>query len=157
MRLRVLLTTTLLVLGAQVGTAHAQYPPSEGSGSVSRSTVESGGTVEFCGDGFEPDSEVIITDNGDEVRTVTANADGEFCTTLTLTGAGTHVLAGTGTAAGGGQRVVTATVTVVSAAGLPRTGSGNTIPGVMIGLSLVAGGLAALYAAQRRRGMALTV
>jgi LPXTG-motif cell wall-anchored protein len=141
----------LLAILGLAGTASAQYPPSTGTGTVSRSTVESGGTVEFCGDGFEPGSEVIIEDNGTEVGTATADGDGEFCITLTLTGAGTHLLTGTGTGAAGEVRVVSATVTVVAAGGLPRTGSDTILPAVGIGVLLAALGTVLVLAVRRRR------
>jgi LPXTG-motif cell wall-anchored protein len=146
----------LLALVGLGGAASAQpYPPSEGTGVVSKTTVESGGTVEFCGDGFAPDSEVIIEDNGTEVGTVVTDENGEFCVTLTLTGAGTHVLTATGVGAGGEDRVVTATVTVVAAGGLPRTGSDTILPAIGIGLGLVTLGTGLVYTVRRQRSRGL--
>jgi LPXTG-motif cell wall-anchored protein len=146
----------LLALVGLGGTASAQpYPPSEGEGSVSRTTVEPGGTVEFCGDGFAPDTEVVIRDNGEVVETVTTDENGEFCVTLTLEEVGTHVLTGTGIGAEGEVRTVTATVTVVAAGGLPATGSNTILPAIGVGLGLVTLGTFLLYAVRRQRARGL--
>jgi LPXTG-motif cell wall-anchored protein len=154
MSLRRATTVALFALLALVGlgtAASAQpYPPSEGQGTVSRSRVEPGGTVEFCGDGFAPGAEIIISDNGEQVGTVTANDDGEFCVTLTLEEVGTHVLTGTGVGAEGEARTVTATV-VVAAAGLPATGSNTILPAIGVGLGLVTLGTFLIYAVRRQR------
>lgn len=158
MSLRRATTVALFALLALVGlgtAASAQpYPPSQGEGTVSRSRIAPGESVEFCGDGFAPDTEVVITDNGEVVDTVTTNADGEFCVTLTLEEPGTHVLAGTGTGADGEVRTVTATV-VVAAAGLPATGSNTILPAIGVGLALVTIGTFLIYAVRRRRGHGL--
>ena len=141
----------LLALVGLGGTASAQpYPPEEGEGTVSRTTVEPGGSVEFCGDGFAPGSPVEVADNGDVVDVVDADDSGEFCITLTLEEAGTHVLSGTGINDFGEPRTVTATVTV-AAGGLPATGSDTILPAIGVGLGLVTFGTFLLYAVRRRR------
>lgn len=140
---------TLVGLGSS---ASAQpYPPSEDEGTVNRSTVEAGGSVIFCGDGFAPGSTVTILVDEEVEGTRTADAEGEFCTTITLDEPGTYELSGVGVDADGGARVVTATVTVVAAGGLPRTGSDSTLPAIGIGLGLVTAGTGLVYAVRRQR------
>jgi LPXTG-motif cell wall-anchored protein len=149
----------LLSLVGLGSSAWAQpYPPSTGEGTVSRTTVEPGGSVEFCGDEFAPETEVEIADNGEVVGTTTTDEGGEFCATVTLEEVGTHVLTGTGTGADGEVRVVTATVTVVAAGGLPATGSNTILPAIGVGLGLVTLGTFLIYAVrrQRARGLATT-
>ena len=97
-------------------------------GSVSSGTIVSGGTVEFCGDGFAPDTEISIAVGGDAIGTVTTDADGAFCVDVVLNGAGTRVLTATGVGADGGVRIVRATVIVTSTAAAPiRSGGGGVV------------------------------
>jgi LPXTG-motif cell wall-anchored protein len=142
----------LLALFGLGGTASAQYTDTEGNGTVSSGTVSSGGSVTFCGDGFAPNSEVDIAVDGEVIGTVTTDADGEFCTTVTLTGAGSHTITGVGVGANGGTRTVTAVVTVV-AGGLPRTGSDSILPAIGLGLALVALGTGLVYGVRRQRAL----
>jgi LPXTG-motif cell wall-anchored protein len=146
----------LLALFGLGGTASAQdpYQPTTGAGTVSSGTVSAGGTVTFCGAGFAPNTDVDIAVGDTVIDTVETDADGEFCIEITLTGAGTVVLTGTGVGANGEVRVVTAVVTVVAAGGLPRTGSDSILPAIALGLGLVALGTGLVYGVRRQRAMA---
>lgn len=166
------LAATLVALvgvALPAGAATLQYPPpAGGGGGTSSGTVVSGGTVTFTGSGFTPSSTVVITVNGVQVATTTADTSGSFSTPVTLTGSGTQVLAATGTAPGGGLQVVSASVQVLAASvtnsgttsgttsgtsgtALPRTGSDVLVPGLALGGGLVVVGSMAVAVASRRR------
>lgn len=158
-----------LLTPAAMSTASAvgPYPPptAEGSGSVSESRVEAGGCVTFSGTGFEPNTAVVIRDNGRYVATVRADSNGDFSYRICF-GAGAkrgkHTLTGTGAGAGGsGELTVTAVVTVTGVSQRPGDNGGDNGGGIPFtgftgsgialgGIALVAAGSALLIASERR-------
>jgi len=146
-------TLTILLGMALAPAAAAQYPPTSSSGRVTAGRVEPGGCVTFSGDGFEPGTDVTVTDNDTEVRTVQATDTGAFSTSVCPTVLGVHILRGTGTGANGGERTVTAEVTVVES--LSATGASNVLPTLGAGATLVALGSGLAYLARRRRRVVL--
>lgn len=167
-----------LFLLAFTGVAGAQYAT---VGGVSDANPSPGETITFTGGGFQPGSQVTIVLGNQTVRTVTADAQGNFAASVTIPcdfPAGPTTLRGTGTAAGGGALTVTANITVsgdpvgacvgadagargglpqTDGAGLPRTGSASTTPLVAAGVGLILIGSVAVAAARRRRSATGTV
>lgn len=108
----------------------APYPPptAEGSGSVSQSRVEAGGCVTFSGTGFEPNTAVVIRDNGKFYGTVRTDSQGSFTTQVCFDASakrGKHTLTGTGAAEGGGALTVTAVVFITGVSQRPGDGDGG--------------------------------
>jgi LPXTG-motif cell wall-anchored protein len=146
-----------LFFGASLApAANAQYPPTQGNGRVTKSTVAPGGCVTFSGDGFAPSTTVTVTDNGKTVTTVTTSLTGTFSVEVCPEVLGVHNIRGTGKNPVGGTRVVVAQVTVTRS-GLPRTGSNTTIPAIGIGAALVLLGAGIVFAFRRRRHPALVL
>ncbi len=171
-----------LFLLAFTGVAGAQYTA---VGGVSDANPNPGETISFTGSGFQPGSQVTVVLGNQTVRTVTADAQGNFVASVTIPcdfPAGPTTLQGTGTAAAGGTQTVTAAITVsgdpVAACvgagaagglprtdgalprtdgGLPRTGSASTTPLVAAGVGLILIGSVAVAAARRRRSATGTV
>ena len=122
MNLRSALGTLVLVLtlGAAVPAAQAQYPPTVGSGRVTRSELKQCQCTLFTGDGFEPGSSVLILDRGPDgiarpLGTATVDHKGEFRFKACFDendDEGTHRLLARGTGANGAPREVSATVRV---------------------------------------------
>lgn len=149
--------------------ATAQYPPTVGNGAVNRSTVKQCQCVQFSGDGFEPGSQVTITDNGVVVARVTADSQGRFRHRVCFderSAQGEHELRGSGTNPSGGAHVVRAVVTVRGDTcfrrgdevndesefrEFPATGAGTTVPALLLGFGLVATGSGVVFLARRRR------
>jgi hypothetical protein len=148
--------------------AAQQYPPDEKSIAASDTTPCPGGATTITGQGFDAGSTVTLTlDDTTTLGTPTVGADGTFgieVTIPTTTATGQHTIKATGT---GITAAITATVnvvpceattttTMVPGGGLPRTGSGSTMPLVRAGLVLAAiGGVLLAIAAKRRRRAAL--
>lgn len=156
-RLAALIAVAAAALFVSAGTASAAYTPTTSTGTVSSATVALGGTVNFCGGGFAANSAVDIAVDDAAVGSTTADASGNFCFSVTISSAGTHVLSATGVNADGGTNVVTATVLGVSGAAagggavLPRTGSDlGTQLWIGAGLLALGAGLVALSVARRR-------
>ena len=163
-----LVVATVFVSPAAALAQTRGYVAEVGSGQVSQGTVGPGGTVEFCGDGFAPGSTVTVADEGVVIATGTADGSGALCVTVTLTGAGTHVLTMTGLTEAGNPRTVTAAVRVLAATAaapvrsssgsgsgsgnLARTGAEGTATQVWAGIGLLGlgGGLVALTVSRRR-------
>ena len=122
MRLRSALGAVVVALavGAVAPTAAAQYPPTVGSGRVTRSEMKQCQCTQFSGDGFEPGSTVVVVDVGPDgverpVGTATADSKGAFKLKVCLdenTPEGEHTLVGRGTTPSGGLREVRANVRV---------------------------------------------
>lgn len=178
----VALATAALFVSA--GSAAAEYTPSTEQGATSQSTVSEGGAVVFSYDGgdFLPGSRVtisvtyntnvgggpgssglVLAPRTGVVGSTTANASGNFSTTVELTQAGLATLTASGAARDGGTLNVVTTVRVLasgsaagSAAGagsaaLPRTGSElGTQLWIGAGLLALGAGLVALSVARRR-------
>ncbi|HYO17885.1 MAG TPA: hypothetical protein VES02_04365 [Dermatophilaceae bacterium] len=159
-RLGASLTAILGVIIAMVafsGPANAAYGD-QPTTSVSDQTPAAGSSLTFCGSGFQPGETVtIVLDNGTTYPSVTADAAGDFCTTIVLGASlsGTHTLTATGTTSG-----ITASTTIqvlgVSAnagptgGGLAFTGAAVIGIGALGGLLLVGGGMI-LFATRRRK------
>lgn len=145
------LTALTMLLSLALGApAQAQYEPEVGNGTVTKSQPKKGECITFSGDGFLPGTTVTITDNGANLGTATAGADGGFDFEYCASVLGVHILKGDGADNDGGTRSVVATVTVLGA-GLSVTGSGTTMPALLIGVGLVATGSGALAFGLRRR------
>ena len=164
----VLLTCGLFLftpMAVTAASADSPYPPptAQGSGSVSPSRVQAGGCVTFTGTGFEPNTVVVIRDNGHVVGTARADSNGKFTKRVCFGASaqrGRHILTGTGSGAGGGELVVSATVFIMGVSqrpggaggGLPFTGfegSGIALGGIL----LVGVGSALLLETERRHRM----
>jgi hypothetical protein len=93
------------------------------------------------------------------VASTTVGAASTFSIRVTLNKVGLNVLTGTGVDPAGNPRVVTADVTVAAAvaapasesSSLPFTGSSVIIPGLIIGLTMMAGGFLLLTTVRSRR------
>ena len=148
-------------LAVFVGPAVAQaqsYPPSGESLTVSDSRVVVGESITISGGGADPGATVRFILHSDPVSlgSTTADSSGNFSAAVTIpsgTSAGTHTI----TAVSNG--VTLATISVVVAAGssgssssgdLPFTGS-STLPGIGIGVGLIALGSSLLLLSRRRR------
>ena len=121
----------LVLLGGGAAPALAEdYPlPTHGQGKVDKTRVVAGECVIFSGDGFKPGTPLTITDDGTEVATTTADANGEFSTQVcfsTTARLGRHVLMAEGIGANGAARDVTATTTVVGASSTRPPPGGST-------------------------------
>jgi hypothetical protein len=157
-RVLAVLAASIALSGATASAALAEYPPSDGSGAVSATTVSAGGHVVFTGGGFEPGSDVTISVNDAvyatstanvvetaalsrsssvhvttaayvrNAATVTAGATSAFSVEVTLQTVGANVLTGTGVDPSGATRVVTAKVTVHEATGTPAVDKGSNLP-----------------------------
>lgn len=138
------------------------YGPTSGGGTVSDSSVAPGGSVQFCGQGFQGGTDITVTVDGDQVTTTTADDDGSFCVKVTLpSAAGSYVVMGSGLGANGEVRTVSSTVQVLAAGAnggtggsdLPRTGSEiGTQLWIAGGLLAFGAGLVALTVVRRRDG-----
>ncbi|MDX6202212.1 MAG: hypothetical protein QOJ83_1712 [Frankiales bacterium] len=93
------------------------------------------------------------------VASTTVGAASTFSIRVTLNKVGLNVLTGSGVDPAGNPRVVTADVTVAAAvaapasesSSLPFTGSSVIIPGLIIGLTMMAGGFLLLTTVRSRR------
>lgn len=110
-----------ITLGTALPAAHAQYPPTVGSGRVTRSELKQCQCTQFSGSGFEPGTAVTIVDRGPNgiervVGTTTADAKGDFKFKVCFdekSEQGSHTLIARGIdAETGGAREVRATVHV---------------------------------------------
>lgn len=119
-------------------------------------TVVRGETVDVAGEGCAPGAEVIVTwDDGTVLGTFTADANGDFVTTITVPSnatLGVHLVTAT---CGDVEQFINVNVLAetVNAGGdtLARTGSSNTGPLVGIGAAALVLGGAFLYGARRPR------
>jgi 5'-nucleotidase len=146
-----------VVVGPAV--AHAQdYPPVSEDLTVSDSTVVPGQSITISGSGAEPNSTVSIYLFSAPILlgTTTADGDGTFSATVTIPAGvspGTHTLR----AIQGGEVLASVALVVVgsgsggsSGSDLPFTG-GTTLPGIGIGVGLIAVGSTLLLLSRRRR------
>ena len=91
-----------------------------------------------------------------------ATSSASFKVRITMDKVGTYTLTGAGVGPAGNAHVVTATVTVIPAAAtkatndstLPFTGSSVLVPGLIIGLTMVAGGFVLLTSVRSRKATA---
>lgn len=121
-RLRNAIGTLVLALtmGAAVPAAHAQYPPTVGSGRVTRSEFKQCQCTQFSGEGFAPGSTVVVVDRGPDGKerrlgTAVADAQGRFKFKACLdehAAEGEHTLIGRGEQPDGKRREVRANVRV---------------------------------------------
>jgi LPXTG-motif cell wall-anchored protein len=119
-------------------------------------TVVRGETVDIKGDGCAPGSTVTVTfDDGTVLGTFTADANGEFITTITIPSnatLGEHLITAT---CGDVQQFLKVNVlgeaVDINDGTLPRTGSSNTGPLVGIGAAAVVLGAAFVYGSRRPR------
>jgi hypothetical protein len=109
----------LIALGSQV--VLAQYEPT-GTLGLSGGNPPPGGQLTVSGDGFAPNSQVLITIESDPVllATVTTDASGAFETQVTIPAgfSGAHRIVATGTDPAGSVRVLASAITV-QASGVP--------------------------------------
>ena len=120
-------------------------------------TVVRGETVDVSGEGCAPGAEVTVTfDDGTVLGTFTADANGDFTTTITIpkdATLGVHLVTAT---CGDVEQfinvnVLAESVNTVDDGTLARTGSSNTGPLVGIGAAAIVLGGAFLYGARRPR------
>lgn len=167
-RVLAVLAASVAVSGATATAALAEYPPTGTAGSVSATTVTSGGHVVFSGGGFKPGSGVTIEVNGAVYSTAKASTietaalgsstsvhfsnaayvrnaaaaavrSASFSVDVTLETAGKNVLTGSGVDPAGNPREISATVTVSKATGTPAPSAGSSLP--FTGSSIVIPGL----------------
>jgi LPXTG-motif cell wall-anchored protein len=156
-----LIVALFLTLGASA--AHAQYDPDEGPLDTS-GTATPGGSINISGACYAPNADIEISVGGTVVKTVKADADGRFSTSVTIpaNASGSVVIKATGLTTDGATCVLSTTVTV-SAAGttarsttsggtrLPVTGTEVTPGFVITAVVLLAVGAAMVLIARRRR------
>jgi hypothetical protein len=149
-------------LAVLVGPAVAQaqdYPPAGDSLTVSDSVVVPGQSLTVSGGGAGPGAKVDIFIYSERVLLASTNADsdGQYSASVTIPASidpGTHVIR----AISGGEILSAVEVTVAGSGGaaadsdgdLPFTGAG-TLPGIGIGVGLIALGSTLLLASRRRR------
>jgi LPXTG-motif cell wall-anchored protein len=131
-----------------------EYPPSGENLTVSDSRVVRGQSITISGGGAEPGATVEILIAGQVVATTTADEDGNFSATFTIP-AGLEVGTYTITAVSNGVVLSTLEVVVTGSGSttsgdLPFTGS-STLPGIGIGIGLIALGSSLLLLSRRRR------
>jgi hypothetical protein len=148
--------------------AAQQYPPNQCSLALSVSVAVPGETIisssANCSSGFTAGATVTITLESVPVQlaTVTADANGQFSTPITIPGnaeLGPHTVVATGQGANGSTLSISAGLTLVSGAegargaarggALPFTGS-DSLPLVWIALALLTVGTALVLAVRRR-------
>jgi hypothetical protein len=115
--------------------------------SVSDATLSCpGDDFTLTGEGFDPNTEVSITFDGDQLASVTTDSDGNFSATITApeAAAGSHTV----TASGGGESA-SATVTCVAEGAVAFTGRDISMGLILLAGLIVAGGTA--LALGRRR------
>jgi hypothetical protein len=147
----------IIAMVAFSGPANAAYGD-QPTTSVSDQTPAAGSSLTFCGSGFQSGETVTITlDNSTKYPSVTADAAGDFCTTIVLGASlsGTHTLTATGTTSG-----ITSSTTIKvlavganaapTTSGLAFTGATAIGIGALGGLVLVGGGMI-LFATRRRK------
>ena len=145
-----------------------QYPPGKCQLRLSRSVVPAGEAVGVAGAGFASSSSVRLGLGAASLGTAAADSDGSFSRDVTVpanTQPGVYEVTATGPGASGGTQVLGASLTVVGAGAttaggsrgqptegaLPRTGSSNAAPLVLVGALFLAVGAAAVVTARRRR------
>lgn len=157
-----LIVACFILLGAAA--AGAQYDPDEGPLDVS-GTATPGGSVTISGACYAANAEIEITVDGAVVKTVRADADGRFSTSVTVPGnaSGTIVIRAAGLTADGATCVLSSTVSVSGAGAtaarssgssgtrLPVTGTEVTPGFVITAIVLVAVGAGMVLIARRRR------
>jgi LPXTG-motif cell wall-anchored protein len=181
-KLAVLVAIATAALFVSAGSASAEYTPTTEQGTTSRSTVTEGGTVAFSYDGgdFVPGTPITISvtyhnnvgggagssglmlaPHTAVVGSTTADANGNFETTVELTEPGLATLTASGAARDGGTLNVVTQVRVLAAgsaagagtgsAALPRTGSDiGTQLWIGAGLLALGASLVALTVARKR-------
>jgi len=118
---------------------------------VNPSTIVAGASVTFTGGGCAAATNVAVSLNGTSLGSTTSDSKGNFSAPVTIpsgTPTGTQTLTASCLDPSGNPLTVTATVTVVLAASLPRTGT-NVGEYVGIALALIALGSAAAFGAHR--------
>jgi hypothetical protein len=163
------LTGCVVLAAVFAAPARAQvYPPNQCSLALSVSAAIPGQTIiagsANCSPGFSAGATVEITLESDPVHlaTVTADADGQFSTPVTIPGdaaPGAHSVVATGQGASGSTPTIRAGLTVMSgtagaraegaAGALPFTGS-DSLPLVWIALALLTVGTTFVLAVRRR-------
>ncbi len=147
-------------LAVFVGPAVAQaqsYPPSGESLTVSDSRVVLGQSITIEGGGADPGATVTIVLHSDPITlgSTTADGSGNFSATVAIpsgVSAGTHTI----TAVSNGVTLASVSIVVAGSTGssssgdLPFTGS-STLPGIGIGVGLIALGSSLLLLSRRRR------
>ena len=148
--------------------AVADYPaPSSLPASVSAGTAVQGESVTFTAGGFTPGTTVAVMDNGAQVGTATADANGVFVLAVTVANCGANSLTATGVGDNGPVSVSaavqgvsctnpastgpSATAGRPTATALPRTGNSLAVPGALTGTALVLLGGTAVVVSRRRR------
>jgi hypothetical protein len=127
--------------------------------SVSNQNPVAGSSVTFCGQGFLPGETVAIALDTTTEASVTANASGDFCTTVVLgaTLTGTHTLTAVGVTSGRTSstqvRIATAQASAGTTGGLAFTGAAVIGIGALGGLLLI-GGATMVLAGRRRKANA---
>ena len=162
--------TAAVLLSGSAAAAGPYPPPPEPGGQITPSRVEVGACATFSGQRFSANAEIIIRDNDKPAGTVKTDSKGQFGKRMcygSTAQVGTHVITGTGLAAGPAPqalsvrnlfvgtaqadvvRTVSATLVVVGVSELPRadrTGEGGgsaVVPdgGTVSGSSAGTGGL----------------
>ena len=115
MRLRHTITIVTAATGLVLltgGPALAGYPPTIGTGKVSKSRVAPGKVVAFCGGGYSGSSRVVIKIDGRYFSAVRTGSGGRFCAAVRMTTTGHHTVSSWGTGSNHGRRTLVALVTV---------------------------------------------
>ena len=157
----------LVVAVGSPAVAQPDYPaPTPVPPSVSASTVVQGESVTFTAGGFTPGTTVAVMDNGVQVGTATADANGVFVLAVTVANCGLNSLTATGVGANGPVSVSAAVQGVsctnpastgsgaagpATATALPRTGNSLAVPGAIAGTALIVLGGTAIVVSRRRR------
>lgn len=160
-----LIVALFLVLGASAAQAQGQYNGDDGPLDTS-GTATPGGSITISGACYAANADVEISVDGTVVKTVKADADGRFSTSVTIpaNATGSVVIRASGLTSDGATCVLSTTVQV-SAAGttarqapsssggtrLPVTGTEVTPGFVITALVLLAVGGAMVLIARRRR------
>jgi hypothetical protein len=141
----------VIVAGSTAAFASDPYPPVVSGLEVSNSRPAPGGSLTVSGNCQAPDVPVTITivPPGTVLAHATTGPDGQFSTTVTIPGnaSGNATLVASNA---NGTCVLSAAITVASAATLAFTGSNSTSTFVPIGILLAAIGSVLIVASARR-------
>jgi hypothetical protein len=147
----------VLLLGGPALAVDAPYPPAGVrvvTGVASPGEVVDGGSVNFSGSGFAPGALLRLSVDGVDVRTLMADSNGAFSTTVLLRGLGEHVIAVSGLESAGRVRVVSTTVDVVGReepdSGALASSGADLLPPLLGGLGLVVVGAVVIFLARHR-------
>jgi hypothetical protein len=159
MKLKLAFVAAVSVLGLAFATPAFAYVPNAPAVTASLSSVGPGGSLTVSGDGFVPNSSIVVTLHSAPVTLAVATADptGAFSVNVTIpsdTVPGTHVIVATdpdGDSASTDLVVTGTAVSVAASPSLPFTGADIAALTGVGAIALALGGMLILTSRRRRR------